>query len=402
MFSVNKVKDIYDAIYPYYVVSKLLGFAAFPLRAANSKKLFFAHFFLNFIYLGVLVYFHASATLYYAEHRESYKAYKDSTITNITRHLLTTSIFLNFFVALVMNLILQRPIQNLFLKISESDREMRKIGIEIDYRSHYTFIMLFLVATLVHSVAVVAITYVIMMPYPIEGRSSESVEGIFSYITSTVSFTIFSGQMLLALVAIYSRFRLLNKQFREIFIKRSITEIHHDDSVELIRNFASNHDHLIDIICQTNLCFSFQIMMNMISWFIYTIYGTFNFYRLILINFKGYELLGYANMMWIVYHAMYLSAVVIFSSLIKAEGKKTSILLHQAINLEWNSKIVREMRIFSQQLGHRQPIVTCGLFPFDWSLFYSSIGLCVTYLTIMIQLDSSYSNPQLNVTLPAT
>uniref|UniRef100_A0A3F2ZDI3 Gustatory receptor n=1 Tax=Lutzomyia longipalpis TaxID=7200 RepID=A0A3F2ZDI3_LUTLO len=410
---------------------------------------------------------------------------------------------LNYFFMIAMNFVLQTPIQNLLAKIARCDQLMWKIGIQIDYRYHYRSIIAYLIATAFHTLMLILFMTFFLLEY---NFPTISLKGVVIYLSATFAYTTFTGQMLLTLVAIKVRFRLINKHFEKHFLNRknSVEEI--SDTSGLICKISTAHDHLNDIVCQTNICYSFQvsfdysqsreellmilwyfqilmmmlawivytihgiydfyrivflyrannqifgyigiiwisyyttylsgivvmsslvkregmktailvhqainlqrnqkniekIMMNMISWFIYTIYGTFNFYRLILINFKGYELLGYANMMWIVYHAMYLSAVVIFSSLIKAEGKKTSILLHQAINLEWNSKIVREMRIFSQQLGHRQPIVTCGLFPFDWSLFYSSIGLCVTYLTIMIQLDSSYSNPQLNVTLPAT
>uniref|UniRef100_A0A3F2ZDJ6 Gustatory receptor n=1 Tax=Lutzomyia longipalpis TaxID=7200 RepID=A0A3F2ZDJ6_LUTLO len=404
MFFVDdKVKDIYDVVYPYYIISKVLGFAAFPLHVPKTKNEFFKNFLLNFIFvIGVIFAYLFVLSVVNKEQKDYEASYLASFIIDITRSFLLAMVSINYFVGLLMNFILQRPIQNLLAKFASNDLLMENIGIGIDHRYQYKMIFVYLLAISGHSLFLITFTQTILMYQNLAFQVSER---IVSYIAATVMYTIFIGQMILALMAIYTRFRSINEHIKKYFITdqrfiavRSVEE----NNAELVRKLATIHDGLSEIVCQTNLCYAFQIMMNMISWFIYTIYGTFNFYRLILINFKGYELLGYANMMWIVYHAMYLSAVVIFSSLIKAEGKKTSILLHQAINLEWNSKIVREMRIFSQQLGHRQPIVTCGLFPFDWSLFYSSIGLCVTYLTIMIQLDSSYSNPQLNVTLPAT
>uniref|UniRef100_A0A3F2ZDI2 Gustatory receptor n=1 Tax=Lutzomyia longipalpis TaxID=7200 RepID=A0A3F2ZDI2_LUTLO len=410
----GEIKDIYDVIYPYYIVSKVLGFAAFPLRIQKTKYLFFKHFILNLIYILFIGSTILGAMDYFKEKQDEYFTHDNSQVSNVTRFMLLLMISVNYFVGLGMNFILQRPIQNLIAKIAQNDGHMKKIGISINHQKHRKVTIIYWIEALIHGLIVISLTETTLRR---NGIDPSDYERFVTYTSTTITCTTYLGQMLLTLLGIFSRFRLLNKYLIEKFMEdKKSTEIifvaskaenqtkdfNANDPAELIKKISTIHDQLNGIVCQMNLCFSFQIMMNMISWFIYTIYGTFNFYRLILINFKGYELLGYANMMWIVYHAMYLSAVVIFSSLIKAEGKKTSILLHQAINLEWNSKIVREMRIFSQQLGHRQPIVTCGLFPFDWSLFYSSIGLCVTYLTIMIQLDSSYSNPQLNVTLPAT
>uniref|UniRef100_A0A3F2ZDJ7 Gustatory receptor n=1 Tax=Lutzomyia longipalpis TaxID=7200 RepID=A0A3F2ZDJ7_LUTLO len=407
-FTSEPIKNIYDVIYPFYVISKLCGFAAFPLRVPKSKKQAIKLFIQNCLFAVMIIILQWYVLTLHSSGAEDYFAIAtSSSISQFTLGLLTTIGLMNFFISFSMNFILQKYIKKLLEKFCINDQDMEKIGIKVDLRSQRRFIYIFLIISFLQALVVATLTQAVMNYYEL---SFLYIERITTYVFFTIGYTTLVGHMFLALVAIYVRYKLLNQSFRKRFViipsiienidKSSEVTIDPEDQV--IRKFAIIHDRLNSIIRETNTCFSFQIMMNMISWFIYTIYGTFNFYRLILINFKGYELLGYANMMWIVYHAMYLSAVVIFSSLIKAEGKKTSILLHQAINLEWNSKIVREMRIFSQQLGHRQPIVTCGLFPFDWSLFYSSIGLCVTYLTIMIQLDSSYSNPQLNVTLPAT
>ncbi|GAB0086589.1 hypothetical protein DMENIID0001_006830 [Sergentomyia squamirostris] len=167
-----------------------------------------------------------------------------------------------------------------------------------------------------------------------------------------------------------------------------------EEQVELIRQVAKLYDELTDVTSKMNNCFALQTMFYMIAWIFNTIHGVFTFYRLVYCEPPGYEYLAYLGLVWLIYYALYLSAIVVVSGLLKQEGKATATLIHKAINLHWNPKVIDKLRTFSQQLGHRQPIVTCGLFPFDWSLFYSSIGLCVTYLAIMIQLDAATNTTQ--------
>ncbi|KAJ6635327.1 hypothetical protein Bhyg_13912 [Pseudolycoriella hygida] len=68
-------------------------------------------------------------------------------------------------------------------------------------------------------------------------------------------------------------------------------------------------------------------------------------------------------------------------------GRKTGVTVHKAIYYAKDDKL----RLFSQQLQHRTPVATCGLFPFDWTLLYSTFAASVTYLIILIQFDSSSS-----------
>uniref|UniRef100_A0A7G3A7I6 Gustatory receptor n=1 Tax=Lutzomyia longipalpis TaxID=7200 RepID=A0A7G3A7I6_LUTLO len=375
-----RIRDIYDVIYPFYILSKILGFTTRPLRPQKNQREFLKHFIPNLFYYFLLIsiesYLISKFIIAYNVHTNV----PDTPIGSFSNRIIMPMSIISYFVMQGVTFCLQKHIQKFVPKIAKTDELMEAINIHQNYQFHFKFIFFYVIAIILQALAVSMASFLLQNYHGIY-FNIETI--ICSTLVASISNTTFVSHMLLTTIAIYIRFKALNRFVKHTFIShvKIRGEIGNDfasniingvhEEIRLIRKVSTIYDRLSGITSHMNVCFSFQIMMNMISWFIYTIYGTFNFYRLILINFKGYELLGYANMMWIVYHAMYLSAVVIFSSLIKAEGKKTSILLHQAINLEWNSKIVREMRIFSQQLGHRQPIVTCGLFPFDWSLFYS-------------------------------
>uniref|UniRef100_A0A1B0DCB2 Uncharacterized protein n=1 Tax=Phlebotomus papatasi TaxID=29031 RepID=A0A1B0DCB2_PHLPP len=70
-------------------------------------------------------------------------------------------------------------------------------------------------------------------------------------------------------------------------------------------------------------------------------------------------------------------------------GKYTAILAHKAINLTTNTRSIDKLKQMANQINHRPPVITCGLFLFDWTLFYSLCGASTTYLVILIQFDAS-------------
>lgn len=51
-----------------------------------------------------------------------------------------------------------------------------------------------------------------------------------------------------------------------------------------------------------------------------------------------------------------------------------------------------DLKCFSQQLLHHFPVVSCGLFNFDWTLMFSIVSAVTTYLMILVQLDSSMTS----------
>uniref|UniRef100_A0A182JQN5 Gustatory receptor n=1 Tax=Anopheles christyi TaxID=43041 RepID=A0A182JQN5_9DIPT len=78
----------------------------------------------------------------------------------------------------------------------------------------------------------------------------------------------------------------------------------------------------------------------------------------------------------ILYTLIFLLLVKLGSDL-KREGKQTAILVHKAINQ--SSK--------TPALVDRRPVVSCGLFCFDWTLALSIISALATYSVILIQFE---------------
>lgn len=51
--------------------------------------------------------------------------------------------------------------------------------------------------------------------------------------------------------------------------------------------------------------------------------------------------------------------------------------------------IKNRFHLLAHQVEMSSPVVTSGLFNFDWSLFYAMIGAMVTYFVIVIQFENA-------------
>ncbi|EJY57716.1 AAEL017202-PA, partial [Aedes aegypti] len=106
--------------------------------------------------------------------------------------------------------------------------------------------------------------------------------------------------------------------------------------------------------------------------------------------------MGAINFIWYMYYLSFVLFFIAIASRISQEGRRIGITVHKAINFCNTSRtVINELIIFSQQLLHHNPVITCGLFVYDWSLLYTMLGATATYLIILIQFDVSF--PSLDV-----
>ncbi|XP_053660117.1 uncharacterized protein LOC128709156 [Anopheles marshallii] len=87
------------------------------------------------------------------------------------------------------------------------------------------------------------------------------------------------------------------------------------------------------------------------------------------------------------YSVLFLLLVKLGNDL-KREGRQTAVLVHKAINQSSKTPaLVERLVLFSHHLQHQRPVVSCGLFCFDWTLALSILSAIATYSVILIQFE---------------
>ncbi|XP_065079871.1 putative gustatory receptor 2a [Ochlerotatus camptorhynchus] len=150
-------------------------------------------------------------------------------------------------------------------------------------------------------------------------------------------------------------------------------------------------DKLIGTIDLINHCFAIQILYCAGMCFIIGVFICFYLCRS-LIHHQNVDLfMSIATLFWYFYYLFFILVFIAVGSRIASVSKRIGVHVHKAINCSRTSTVIsNELLIFSQQLLHHSPVITCGLFVYDWSLFYTILGATATYLIILIQFDVSF------------
>jgi gustatory receptor len=165
---------------------------------------------------------------------------------------------------------------------------------------------------------------------------------------------------------------------------------------KIVSKLADLHDSLVDIVGSFNYCFSLTLMNVIASTFLTNIFSIFAIYRVFVrYDYSQWEA-AVIQYVWNTYFLIYGFIIVMLGSLVTRTGKYTAVLVHKAVNYieddddpvidvvspQNTSKLpVKhdknsfkfQLKMFSQQMQHRAPVVTCGLFTFDFTLLFTVI-----------------------------
>ncbi|XP_055642079.1 putative gustatory receptor 28b [Toxorhynchites rutilus septentrionalis] len=199
--------------------------------------------------------------------------------------------------------------------------------------------------------------------------------------------------IVLILLTLRTHFAQLNKQIRKHFNTTPHGKLRYtmdsDQASKLIMKFATLHDQLSDAIGLFNQCFSTQAMFGLTLAFGFTVFSIFGVIHTHATDTdENSRQLSRFNMIYDGFYVLFIVQLVVFSSLVNTECKRTATVIHKVICYGSHDKqTLKELRIFSQQLWHHTPKISCGLFAFEWELFYTMAGSLTTYLIILMQFD---------------
>ncbi|XP_041764902.1 uncharacterized protein LOC121589802 [Anopheles merus] len=186
------------------------------------------------------------------------------------------------------------------------------------------------------------------------------------------------------------RFFAFNKQLRICFVEKHSGEQAASYRVLMnhVQGFTAIYSNLCDAIGIFCTIFAWQPMMFCASLIVTVVFSILTIGHMLTNPTPIVLALALIySALTILYTLLFLMLVKLGSDL-KREGKQTAILVHKAINQSSKTPaLVERLVLFSHHLQHQRPVVSCGLFCFDWTLALSIISALATYSVILIQFE---------------
>ncbi|XP_053690862.1 putative gustatory receptor 28a [Sabethes cyaneus] len=283
---------------------------------------------------------------------------------------------------IVWNFIHRSKVWSLYTSVYNVDQLLLSLGAKMYYTETYIVIIGF---SSVGLVFLCALNY--MQFKDVEFNMLTFLTLSYSNLSLTMLITIFCIAGCLVLFRLWALNKLLGNNLVQSD-KTKIIPVLEKESVQRVQQYMQIYDQLCDLTDTVNFCYSGQIMIAVAGSFVFLLFFLFG---VVLFIKRNDAILDFptSTVMWSVFYAVNVMLVVFMGSFLSREGKITINLIDQAIISSKNAEVTEMLHLFLMQLGHRSPALTCGLFPFDWTLVYSMMASSTTYLLILIQFENS-------------
>ncbi|EJY57725.1 AAEL007935-PI, partial [Aedes aegypti] len=395
-----QIDNVFQSIRPLIIVLKVFGFIPiFDHRTTILKGVTFWRSFLYSICFGSL---YVYAIITYVM-RDSYTRKYSSVILGRAEIFFTVLFYSAIIISIVCAFAYRNTNLQVLQKLNRMDQLLQeKLRTRIDHGK-------------VHSLMIVGIACHFIMTFIICGSYETVHVTVFAklgIVKARILFHFICGFAfmltivvpIVQVILLVARFQALNNAFRMYFpttpscggflSSTSHTETvicNEKEQLAVLKQIKILHDKLNDVVELVNYCFSVQITFCVGLCFVIGVVCSFGLFRAFIYRNELFYM-GVLNFVWYMYYLFFVLFFIAVGSKITREGKRIGVLVHKAINCASSSAVINELNIFSQQLLHRSPVITCGLFVYDWTLLYTMIGATATYLIILIQFDVSFPN----------
>lgn len=138
------------------------------------------------------------------------------------------------------------------------------------------------------------------------------------------------------------------------------------------------------------VCFAITTMFATGAAFVYIVTTLFVCFQAVVFGDEDMANASSSFILWSAFYSAILVAITAVGHSLKSSGKAIALKVHEALIECDDSRMRDDLIMFSQQLLHRVPAFSCGLFHFDWTLTYSIVSAITTYAMILVQFDTSF------------
>lgn len=227
---------------------------------------------------------------------------------------------------------------------------------------------------------------VFYIAYPIRHTTEMSLANAFVFIFNTLTYQNYLVGYMIMIYTIYFSLFLVRK-----FIEQLSLETNNANASQGLKDVAIIVDRICDSLDSLKVCYSINtvVYLTHVSFYtIITIYGLISYFSHSSRN--ATELIfSLITLCWECYYTPIAVWTFLMSSWIKKEGKMMEIFIQKLLHRDrQNIKAHKRGNLMYLQWHHRRPLISCGVFVIDWRLLFYFMGICFSYLVIVIQFDN--------------
>ncbi|XP_037040730.1 putative gustatory receptor 28b [Bradysia coprophila] len=396
MFSLNVPakysNTVYDTIRPLYIPSRFFGLLPFSATIArpSSNEIYLTKVDYFLFIIHELAYISCTVFNFYADIHDVVSSSK--LLETGVKYQVILGCILSC-ILVVVELVFRSATWDIIESINDFDLKFLTLDKTIDHSNRKQrlkrFLVLWLLIFLICSIG----SFILSLEH-VNGTSI--LLFLTSYSLVNITYGCAATFYTFLLFSLKVRYESLNNCLRDegqlIQPIKMFKHINKGTSCDKIMKMTRLHDQLTDIIGLVNRRFAFQVLILVAADFVFSVFSIFSFYRAS--STEPFDLKEFRSSIihnvWGFYYDFFILVIIWMGSSVKSEGAYTGVLIHKTINNYADKDTVEKLILFSQQLKHQSPIATCKLFPIDWTLFFTMVGATTTYLTILIQFDSSF------------